>query len=202
MWWIACAMATEVGVSLGLAHTANDPFVNTAALTLDAEIRPVDWLGFALAGAVMPVMRDGGEADWTPFAHTIVDAGLAPDVSRMTMEGAFRTVLTPVRGTVGSLSTRVGLLAGVGLVATRDDLTLLRVEGSPTYTATAKEWHPAGLVGFLGEVRYGSWGGRLSVERHSYVERVGSSVDERKNPIWIGVAVTRWLGPRHADVAR
>jgi hypothetical protein len=194
------ACAAEVGVSAGVQAVTNDPFVVPAAVSLGVEVRPADWFGIGVTGLLSPA---AGQSAWTPLMHTMYDDWkVSPDISRMSQAVALRGSVTPLRGTVGTLTTRVGIEAGIGFVHTRDDLDLLQAQGEPDYEATADEVHPAGLIGVVGEVRSGAWGGRLRIERMGYEETVGRTVQESKDLLWVGFELTRWYGGRRPAATR
>jgi len=188
--YIALCQAAEIVFGVGYAQVVNDPFYTSRGATARAEVRPLDWLGVGVDGGVYPYRGFDG---WNALAKQLVsDHSVVPDVSPMKYTlGAVATV-APLRGTLGTWSSRVGLVAGVGAVRTDDDLEALQAEGEPAFEETELQFHPYGQLGLFGEVRHDVIGGRLRLERMMYTEVVGSELEEQKNPVWLSLEVAFW----------
>lgn len=190
LWFTSTVCAFELVAGAGYSQVVNDPFYTSRGLTAQVEARPLDWLGVgATGGGYLYPGADG----WSPLAKSLVSQySVAPDVSAMTSTLGAVVTLAPFRGVVGSWSTRVGLSAGVGAVHTEDDLEALQAVGEPQFEATASQFHPYGSVGLFGELRRGAWGGRVRLERMSYVEVIATETKEDKNPLWLGAEIAWW----------
>lgn len=190
MWLVMTAHAFELVGGLGYAQVVNDPFYTPRGPAARLEARPVDWLGVGAAGGWYPY---GGEDTWSPLAKSLLhEQSISPDVSSITSSLGVLVTVAPFRGVVGSWSSRVGLTAGVGAVHTVDDLVALQAVGEPQFEATSEQFHPFGSVGVFGELRRGVWGGRLGIDRMSYVEVIGTETKEDKNPVWVGMELALW----------
>ncbi len=191
MWLLMAAVqAFELAGGLGYAQVVNDPFFTSRGLSARLEARPLDWLGVGATGGWYPY---GGIDTWSPLSKSLLSGyAVAPDVSAMNSSLGGVVTVSPFRGVVGSWSTRVGLSAGIGAVHTSDDLEAFQAQGEPRFEATRDQFHLYGSMGLFGEVRRGAWGGRLRMDRMSYVEVIGTETTEDKNPVWLGVDLAFW----------
>lgn len=186
------AQALEAQLSVGLEREMVDPFVVRAGPRLGAELRPVPWLGLAVTVAAYPA---DGPNDLRPLTPYVLERlRIAPDVSRMMATGFGAASFVPLRVEQGTFRSELAVVGGVGAVYTVDDGEMLMAEGDPSFEATAKELHPAALVG----LRVGAGGPTMGVaarlERVSYRETVMEESVEKKNPIFVGVDLTCHLG--------
>jgi len=197
---IGAALAVEGSVGIGLEGTWNDPFVNTVGARLSAELSPFPWLRAGVAGGVYPL---AGEQSWTDLTRQLHDQhNLAVELSHMLGRGMGEVTWVPLRttsdGPRGRWEESLGLTVGLGGVLTQDDHETLGVtQGTnQSYDTHAREWHPASVLGVVGEVRCERWGVRLRMERLRYVEVVLDIVQEEKAPLWVGAEYAWYPGAR------
>lgn len=189
---LGVAQALEGQLSVGLEREMVDPFVVRAGPRVGAELRPVPWLGVAVAASVYP--SDGPDDLRALTLFALDRLMVAPDVSRMAASSFGAATFVPLRVEQGSFRSELAVVGGVGAVYTVDDAELFLAEGNDAFATTARELHPAALVGLRVGVGGPLLGVAARVERVSYRETIMEETVEKKNPVFLGVDLTCRLG--------
>ncbi|MCB9687919.1 MAG: hypothetical protein H6735_22955 [Alphaproteobacteria bacterium] len=169
----------------------NDPFVQRYGMAANVELATTRAASFELRAGWFP---DLGELDYRAITKQIVSYNqVYPDISRLGANGQLAIRITPVQGYVGPLRLSYGWLFGIGACHTRDDLEILFQAESPTYLATERQWHPAGVYGVVVDVSGERVGVRIRYQGFSYLEVVGSTTVEMKNNVMVAPELVWWL---------
>ncbi|MCB9760261.1 MAG: hypothetical protein H6739_10535 [Alphaproteobacteria bacterium] len=183
--------AAELGMYAGASWLANDPYLYRRGMQLGVEFAPNRILSVSTLHAFHPDLE---EADWTPasmaFARNVY---YVPAPSKLIARNELALRMTPVRWEGERFETRVGALAGVGWVRTRDDLNALQALGDPMAEATQFQRHPSQIIGLTGELRGEHAGVRLSASQVVYIEVINSVTLEMQHARFMSVEGTMWL---------
>jgi hypothetical protein len=178
---IASAQAFEVDVGLGSELVANEPFLNPVGMRGSVTLRPLPWLGAGLSLAGYPLRVQTTRHD------VIAGFGIVPDVAPIVGTGSFVGTVRFARGPIGTFDGAIDLVVGVGGVYSVDDCVALQMESAPVCLGTQRQLHPASIIGLNALIGQGQWGVRLRGERWAYTETVAGSVEQSKDPVWLGV---------------
>jgi len=188
----SATLAGQLGLSAGLEHNGNDVFIRRFGPRVGAAWASGPHLRVGASAAWYP---SRGEGDWTPLSHTLSDDyHFLPDISRMTAQGRAELWVLPFVHPIGTLNAYTGAYAGVGAVATREDLEAFHSEDDPAALATERQLHPTTTWGLCTELGGEVVRGRLRFERTTYIETVwGVALEMKKNMLW-ALEVSVWLG--------
>lgn len=176
------------GFHWGYASNVNDPFVRRRGLHGGMEIGPRPEV---LLGARLGVYPIFNQADWKPLTTQLVEElRIAPDLSRITARGELYLRLAPLQSERGDWQSDVGLLTGVGVVRTVDDLEMLQAEGDPIAISTQTQLHRTIVLGVSGGVWWKMVGLRMDATRLHYTEVVNGETLESKRPVFLGLEMS------------
>lgn len=161
------------GISAGMETDTSSKFLHRTGGRLGATYAPRPWVDVGFSAAYYPIFGEEGEndPDWTPLAQELASehpwwptdsySKLHAQVQATVRVHAMRIALD------GNWHTGFGLIAGVGLFATKDTDLVVLSEKPPT---TLSQIHAGPVAGVFWEVRSRRVGVRVRYESDAYVE--------------------------------
>lgn len=203
MWalLLSTALAADLSDShlmlgVGFEAVTNDPFVFRRGIRHSVGWSPNSWVELGASATWYPILGQGGEndPDWSPLAkQLLLKNSVSPDISRIWAQGQLTLRIHALRAPLGGGWTgSVGALAGLGVIATQDDLVALQNDDEPAL-ATQNQLHGSSALGGFVQARTRWIGVRLRYESDVYIETVNSTTLEFKDNAMFGAEFLCWL---------
>lgn len=192
----ALAARPDFGFTVGWESVTNDPFAASYGPRMGFNVGLAHGIEFGAAASYYPLLGSGGCSDprWTDLACQLLENNsVSPDISLMNWTADVNVRVLPFRATYGRWEASAGIMAGVGMVATQDDLVALQAVGEPQAEATADQIHGAAVGGLIGQIRYRFIATRFYARDLAYIETVYSSTLEMKHNSLLGTEVAFWF---------
>jgi hypothetical protein len=173
--------ATELGLTAGLEHRANHPWLHATGPRVGLELEPRPLLAFSASLGGYPYM---GASSWTRLTAELdaFHVNPTPAILRWRASGVVRCY--PVRNAVGVAQARVGGHAGATAARLWDDVQELhRIQDATPLTA------PGLVLGLATDLRWERLGLRLRWDRERlFSEQLDAAVQH-----WLAADLTAWL---------
>ncbi len=182
-------------LGVGVEAVTNDPFVYRRGVRLSVGWSPNPLVEVGASGAWYPTLGTGGEGDldWRPLTNELGEYRVVPDLSLIQAQGQLTLRIHALRASLGGEWTgSVGVLAGMGVMATRDDLNAI-ADHSAAARATQNQLHGSSALGGFVQARTRRVGVRVRYESDVYIETIASETLEFKDNAMFGVEVLCWL---------
>ncbi len=193
----ATNVSLRFGPSFGFEGVINDPFLNRNGVRIGFNVAPAPWVEVGTAIAHYPILGHGGESDpdWKPLSkQLLLENSISPDISKLEWQWQTVARVHALRLLLGaSWHAGVGVIAGVTVVSTQDDLVALQRDDEFAM-ATQNQLHVGPVVGVFWEARRDRLTLRVRYERDAFIETISSSTLELKQNGVLGAELMWWFG--------